>query len=97
MKRFCSSLATLAVLGLAATTHAGHLAPFTARGVATGFVIFATGLESSHLLAGAPLEPLVMNWVADLGGLSAVAVPIVVERYRRRFPPRFRTSADNPP
>lgn len=62
------------------------------RRVATGFVIFATCLEASHLLAGAALGPLVRNWVADLGGLSAAAAPVVVERFRRRFPRRARTS-----
>lgn len=56
------------------------------RKVATAFVIFATVLECSHLLAGARFDGLVKNWVADLGGLSAAAVPIVVERFRRRFP-----------
>jgi hypothetical protein len=60
------------------------------RRVATGFVVFATVLESSHLLAGAPFNGLVRNWVADLGGLSAAAAPMVVERFRRRFPPRDR-------
>lgn len=58
------------------------------RGVGAGFVVFATVLESTHLLAGAAFRPLVDNWVADLGGLSAAAAPIVVERFRRRFPPR---------
>jgi hypothetical protein len=66
------------------------------RRVAAGFVFFATALESSHLLSGATIEPLVMNWVADLGGLAAATAPIVVERYRRRFPPPFRTN-DAPP
>ena len=66
------------------------------RRVVTWFVIFATALESSHLLAGAPIEPLLRNWVADLGGLAAAGVPIVVERYRRRFPPTFRTSDEAP-
>jgi hypothetical protein len=50
---------------------------------------FATLLEASHLLAGAEFRPLVRNWVADLGGISAAAVPILVARYRRRFPPRL--------
>ncbi|HKR90030.1 MAG TPA: hypothetical protein VJS38_17825 [Phenylobacterium sp.] len=67
------------------------------RRVASGFVIFATALESSHLLGGAMIEPLVMNWVADLGGLAAAIAPIVVERYRRRFPPTIRTSDEAPP
>lgn len=58
------------------------------RKLATGFVLFATALEATHLLAGAPFAPLVDNWVADLGGLSAAAAPVVVERFRRRFPPR---------
>jgi hypothetical protein len=56
------------------------------RQVAAGFVLFATALESSHLFAGAPLKPLIDNWVADVGGLSAAAAPVVVERFRRRFP-----------
>ncbi len=58
------------------------------RRVATGFVVFATALEASHLLGGASFGPLVRNWVADLGGLCAASAPMVVERFRRRFPPR---------
>lgn len=58
------------------------------RTIATGYFLFATLLEASHLLAGAPLGPLVDNWVADLGGLAAAYAPIVVERFRRRFSPR---------
>lgn len=58
------------------------------RRVGAGFVAFATVLECTHLFAGAPIGPLVNNWVADLGGLSAAAAPIVVERFRRRFAPR---------
>jgi hypothetical protein len=58
------------------------------RRLAMGFVLFATALESTHLLAGAAFGPLLDNWVADLGGLSAAGAPIVVERFRRRFPPR---------
>jgi hypothetical protein len=56
------------------------------RRIAVGFVVFATVLESTHLFAGAKLGPLIRNWVADLGGLSAAAAPILVERFRRRFP-----------
>lgn len=59
------------------------------RRVATGFVVFAVALEATHLFAGAAFGPLVDNWVADLGGLSAAAAPILVERFRRRFPPRL--------
>jgi len=55
------------------------------RRVVTGFAIFATVLESSHLLAGARPGPLIRNWVADLGGLAAAAAPVVVERFRRRL------------
>jgi hypothetical protein len=65
------------------------------RSVASGFILFATVLESTHLLVGAKLQPLVDNWVADVGGLSAAMAPIVVERFRRRFPPR-RASASDP-
>lgn len=60
------------------------------RRVGGAYVVFATVLEASHLLAGAQFRPLVQNWVADLGGLSAAVAPVVVERFRRRFPPRSR-------
>ena len=56
------------------------------RTVAVGVGGFATLLEALHLLAGAPLGPLTDNWVADLGGLSAAVAPVIVERFRRRFP-----------
>jgi hypothetical protein len=62
------------------------------RRVTTGFILFAATLEASHLLAGAHFGDLVRNWVADLGGLSAAAAPVVVERFRRRFPPRESAS-----
>jgi hypothetical protein len=51
-----------------------------------GFVVFASLLEATHLINGAPFRFLVRNWVADIGGLSAAIAPVVVERYRRRFP-----------
>jgi hypothetical protein len=65
------------------------------RHVATGLVIFATLLETTHLLSGARFHPLVRNWVADLGGLSAAAAPVVVERFRRRFPRSHRPVVDS--
>ena len=49
-------------------------------------MLFATALEATHLLAGARFAPLVGTWAADLGGLSAACAPVVVERFRRRFP-----------
>ena len=58
------------------------------RRITLGVALFATVLEATHLLSGAEFRPLVRNWVADLGGVSAAVVPIVVARYRRRFPPR---------
>jgi uncharacterized membrane protein YccC len=58
------------------------------RRIAVGFVIFAVLLESSHLLAGAPLWPLIDNWVADVGGLAAAIAPLIVQRFRQRFPAR---------
>jgi hypothetical protein len=67
------------ILGLAAMPRA------RLRRIALGYVLFATALEGSHLLAGAPFHALVDNWVADLGGLAAAGAPIVVERFRRRF------------
>jgi len=56
------------------------------RNIALGVGLFATLLEATHLLGGAPLGPLVDNWVANLGGLAAAAAPVVIERFRRRFP-----------
>jgi hypothetical protein len=60
------------------------------RRIGTAFVVFAVILEATHLLAGAPLWPLVDNWVADMGGLAAAFAPVVAERFRRRFPRRTR-------
>jgi hypothetical protein len=56
------------------------------RNIGTGYFVFATILEASHLVSGAQLRPLIDNWVADLGGLAAAMAPVVVERFRRRFP-----------
>lgn len=56
------------------------------RRIGTGYVVFAVLLESTHLLAGAQIAPLIDNWVADMGGLAAAFAPVVVERFRRRFP-----------
>jgi hypothetical protein len=58
------------------------------RRIGAGYLFFATLLEATHLLAGAQLWPLVENWCADLGGLAAAFAPVVVERFRRRFPKR---------
>jgi hypothetical protein len=66
------------------------------RRIGSGFVLFAVGLEGSHLLAGAQLGPLIDNWVADMGGLAAAVAPMVVERFRHRFPPRRSPSAGPP-
>jgi hypothetical protein len=72
----------LALTGLAAMPHA------KVRGMGTALFVFATLLEGSHMLSGASLRPLIDNWVADLGGLTAAIAPVVVERFRRRFPRR---------
>jgi hypothetical protein len=56
------------------------------RRIGLAYLVFAAVLESTHLLAGAPLRPLIDNWVADAGGLTAAIAPVVVERFRRRFP-----------
>ena len=58
------------------------------RRIGTAFLIFAVILEATHLLSRAPLGPLIDNWVADMGGLAAAMAPVVVERFRRRFPRR---------
>ncbi|MFC3069937.1 hypothetical protein [Phenylobacterium soli] len=63
------------------------------RRIGTGYVLFAVLLESTHLFARAPLGPLVDNWVADMGGLAAAFAPVVVDRFRRRFPPRPASEA----
>lgn len=55
--------------------------------VALRIIVFATALESIHLLNGARLRPLIDNWVADMGGLAAALAPIAVARFRRRFEP----------
>ena len=58
------------------------------RRIGVGYVAFAVLLEATHLLARAPLAPLIDTWVADLGGLAAAFAPVVAERFRRRFPKR---------
>lgn len=64
------------------------------RRIGMGFVLFGVGLESSHLIAGAALWPLIDNWVADMGGLAAAIAPMIVERFRQRFPPRRPAASD---
>jgi len=59
------------------------------RRIGAGYVVFAILLESTHLLARAPIGPLIDNWVADMGGLAAAFAPVVVDRFRRRFPRRI--------
>jgi len=58
------------------------------RHIAIGYIAFASVLEPTHLIAGAPGLPVLQNWVADLGGLAAACAPVVFERFRRRFLPR---------
>jgi hypothetical protein len=60
------------------------------------YLIFAALLEASHLIDGAALRPLIDNWVADLGGIAAALVPVLVERFRRRFRPP-PPDGDGPP
>lgn len=67
------------LLGLAA------MARTRLRTVAVWFFVFATLLEISHLFAGAELQPLIDNWVADLGGLAAAFAPVVVQCFRQRL------------
>jgi hypothetical protein len=57
------------------------------RTVALRLFVFATVLEGLHLPAGAPLRPLIDNWVADIGGMAAAFAPLGVARFRRRFVP----------
>jgi hypothetical protein len=60
------------------------------RHVMLAYALFAAALEATHLFAGAPFRPLVDKWVADVGGITAAAAPVVVERFRRRFPRKAR-------
>jgi hypothetical protein len=55
------------------------------RTIAAGYVAYASLLEPMHLIASAPPAPVLLNWVADLGGLAAACAPVVFERFRRRF------------
>lgn len=55
------------------------------REIGVAYIAFASVLEPTHLIAGAPPEPVFLNWVADLGGLAAACAPVVFERFRRRF------------
>ena len=55
------------------------------RHIAAGYVLFATVLEPTHLVAAAPFFPVFRNWVADLGGLAAACAPVMFERFRRRL------------
>ena len=73
----------VAVLFAMAAMPRAHL-----RRICTAYVIFAVILESTHMFAGARLRPLFDNWAADMGGLAAAVAPVVVERFRRRFPKR---------
>lgn len=56
------------------------------RTIGSIYLVFAAVLEASHILGGAPLQPLIDNWTADLGGIAAALAPVLVERFRRRFP-----------
>ena len=67
------------IFGLAAAPLAPH------RAIGIGMYAFATVLELAHFLTGAPLKPLIDNWVADLGGIAAALAPAVAERFRARF------------
>ncbi len=69
----------LSLLGLAESPRA------RIRTVALRLFLFATAVESAHLLSGARIGPLVDNWVADLGGIAAALAPMAVARFRRRF------------
>jgi hypothetical protein len=56
------------------------------RRLATGVAVFATLLEAVNLLSTPPSRALLDNWVADIGGITAAVVPVVIDRFRRRFP-----------
>lgn len=68
-----------ALFGLAA------LPRWRMRHVGGVYLLFASVLEPTHLVAGAPALPVFQNWVADLGGVAAACAPVVFERFRRRF------------
>ena len=59
--------------------------PAQALSQVTGIhVVFATGLETLHLIAGAPERAVFDAWAADLGGVFAALAPMVADRFRRR-------------
>lgn len=60
------------------------------RRIALAYMAFAALLEGAHYFSGAPFRPLIDKWAADVGGLVAAIAPVLVERFRRRFP-RKRT------
>jgi hypothetical protein len=61
------------------------------RLIAALYVVFASLLEPTHLVVGAPPPPVLLNWVADLGGIAAACAPVAFERFRRRFPKSLAT------
>jgi hypothetical protein len=57
------------------------------RAIVIRIFLFLSVLESIHLVSGAAWQPLLDNWVADLGGMLAALAPMAVARFRRRFAP----------
>ena len=71
-----------AVAGAAATPR------IQIRRIGIGYAVFAVCLELLQVLRGLPYLHAWNNLVADIGGVAAALVPVVVERFRARFPPR---------
>lgn len=53
--------------------------------IAIGFFLFALLLECGHLLWDPSVENARRNWIANSGGVMAALVPVMVDRFRRRF------------
>lgn len=58
------------------------------RSLGIGFLLFALAMSALLLLQAHNFRLALNNWVADAGGVTAALAPIVVQRFRARFPPR---------
>jgi hypothetical protein len=73
---------------VAALAGAAAMPRMQIRRLGTGYLLFALAMSALQLIQGASLKLAINNWVADAGGTAAALAPIVVQRFRSRFPPR---------
>lgn len=55
------------------------------RILALQMVGLISALEFARVMFGVPVNVVIDNWVADVGGMTAAMAPAVTERFRRRF------------